>query len=510
MHRLLCFLIAFSVPVGLLQAQDINYKKLDAYLQQVQKDWNIPGFVVGVVQDGDLMYSQGYGVKEVGKNEKPDGNTLYAIASNSKAFTSATIAQLVQEDKLTWNTKVKEVLPYFEVYDPYVSAEANIRDILSHRVGLGTFSGDIMWYNANLTSEEMIKRIKYVDKAFDFRDGYGYSNLMYITAGEIIQELTGKTYGQNVKERFLEPLGMERTIYKIADLDKVGNYATPHRIKEGKNDPIAWANWENIAATGGLFSSVNDMAKWMIFNINHGIIATDTLLSASSRNMLWKPHNNFTVNHTRENDFKRNFSSYALGWGVSDYQGTLRVGHTGGYDGFLTAFNMLPDKKSGVIVLTNGHQTPMMAISYYILDLLAGIENPKDYSKDGLERLQRRLANDTRIDDIKSARIKGTKPIHNQAALTGTYRSDLYGNIYIKNKGGELIMEFEHTPVLGATLNHWHYDTYEIVWDKPHAWFSFGTVKFVSDNNMEVKELSFDIPNDDFFFDELAPYKVED
>ncbi len=509
MVRSIIFLLTFFIS-GLIQAQDLDLKALDKYLSQVHNDWNIPSMTVGIVQDGAVIYSKGYGVKEVGKKAKPDGNTLYAIASNSKAFTSATLAQLVQEGKLTWETKVKDVIPYFEVYDPYVSTQVTIRDLLSHRVGLGTFSGDIMWYNVNLTSEEIIKRIKYVDKAFDFRAGYGYSNLMYITAGEIIKTLTGKSYGQNVKERFLEPLGMDRTIYKIADLDKVGNYATPHRMVDDKNVPMPWANWEEIASTGGLFSSVTDMAKWMIFNMNHGIIGTDTLLTAHSRNLMWTPHNNFVVNHTRDNDFNRNFSAYGLGWGLSDYQGTLRVGHTGGYDGFLTAFNMLPDKKSGVIVFTNGHETPMMAVTYYILDLLAGIEKPKDYSAEGLERLDRRKANDTRIADIKSARLMGTKPILSRDAITGTYKSDLYGAVYIKDKNGNLEMHFEHTPYLSATLKHWHYDTYKIEWHHPHAWFSFGTLKFKSDNNMKVTGLSFDVPNDDFFFNELAPYKIDD
>lgn len=198
---------------GTLFAQQVNLEKLDAYFEKTAKDWGIPGMSVGIVKDGEIVFSKGYGVLEVNKPEKPDGNTLYAIASNSKAFTSAIIAMLVQEGKLNWKDKVQKYLPYFELYNSFVSNETTIKDLLCHRVGLGTFSGDVIWYKSDLTSEEIIKRLKYIPKQYNFRDGYGYSNVMYITAGEVIKTVTGKTWGENVQERILDPVGMKRTIY---------------------------------------------------------------------------------------------------------------------------------------------------------------------------------------------------------------------------------------------------------------------------------------------------------
>lgn len=186
----------------------VDVNKIDAYLNQMAIDWEVPSMSVGVVKDGKIVFSKSYGVLEVGKNEKPDSNTLYAIASNSKAFTAALIGMLVQEGKLSWDDKVKAYLPYFEVYDPWVTKEITIRDLLSHRVGLGTFSGDVIWYKSNLSAEEIVKGAKYLPKAFDFRDGYGYSNVMYITAGEVIRKVTGKPWHEVVKERILNPLGM--------------------------------------------------------------------------------------------------------------------------------------------------------------------------------------------------------------------------------------------------------------------------------------------------------------
>lgn len=503
----LLLLFSFTLSINAQTEQPLDFKALDKYYTQMVKDWDVPSASIGIVKDGELIFTGNYGVKKVGETAAPDKNTLYAIASNSKAFTSAMIGMLVQEGKLGWNDKVKKHLPYFAVYDPWVSDHVTIRDLLSHRVGLGTFRGDNIWYQSNLSSREIIQRIQYVPQAFDFRAGYGYSNLMFITAGEIIQTVTGKTWAENVQERILDPLGMNRTIATIRDLDKVGNYATPHARKDDQNYVIPWANWDEVAATGGIISSVEDVSKWMIFNLNHGIIGEDTLLSASTRNMVWTPHNNRFVDHTSKNDFERHFNGYGLGWGLSDYHGRLKVGHTGGYDGMITAINLIPDENIGVVVLTNGVKSPIMAASYYALDYVLGIENQKDWSEDLLERTNKYAESDTRIADRKSKRVLKTKPSIKVESMLGDYHSDMYGRISILQKGKELKLEFEHSPLLSATLTHWHYDVWEIKWDHPQAWFSFGTIKINTDNNLKVTGFDFDVPNDDFYFEDFKPYK---
>ncbi len=259
------FTLLFIIFSTVIFAQKVDLEKLDAYFEKAAKEWGIPGMSVGIVKDGEIVFSKGYGVLEVGKPAKPDGNTLYAIASNSKAFTTALIAMLVQEGKLNWDDKVQKYLPWFELYDPFVSRETTIKDLLCHRVGLGTFSGDFIWYKSDFTSEEIIKRLKYLEPAFGFRDGFGYSNVMYITAGEIIKQITGKTWGENVQERILNPVKMDRTIYSLKKLGEKGNFATPHAYEDEKNIPIRFENWEEVGALGGIISSVNDMGKWMIF-----------------------------------------------------------------------------------------------------------------------------------------------------------------------------------------------------------------------------------------------------
>lgn len=501
--------LSFFISTAVQAQTNVDLKKLDQYFAKMVKDWEVPSATIGIVKDGKLVFTGNYGVMEVGKKQKPDEHTLYAIASNSKAFTSAIIGMLVQEGKLRWNDKVKKHLPYFAVYDEWVSNHTTIRDLLSHRVGLGTFSGDNIWYKSDLPAEDIIKRIKHVPQAYEFRSGYGYSNLMFITAGEIIETVTGKSWGENVQERILTPLGMNRTIYSIKDLDSKGNFATPHGIKNNKNFTLPWAKWDNVAATGGLISSVSDISKWMIFNLNNGIHKNDTLLSKTTRNMVWTPHNNHHVDHTTKNDFNRHFNAYGLGWGLSDYQGRMKVGHTGGYDGMITAVTLIPDEKLGVVVLTNGHKSPIMAATYYALDQFLGVKTNKDWSADYLKNTNKYLQGDTRIADRQKSRVLNTKPTVTKKEFSGNYHSDIYGKITITENNGTLKLAFSHSPQLSATLTHWNYDVWKINWDYPQAWFSFGTIKINTNNSMKVIGFDFDVPNDDFFFYELKPKKIK-
>lgn len=510
MKKFTIFLAALAIIVAGSKAQEVSkadLKQLDKYYASMVEDWDIPGVSIGIVKDGELIFSGNYGVLEEGKDEGPDKNTLYAIASNSKAFTSAIIGMLVQEGKLDWNDKVRKYIPYFELYDPWVSNEVTVRDLLCHRVGLGTFSGDVIWYKADLTAEEIIRRVKYLPPAFDFRAGYGYSNVMYVTAGELIRVITGKTWSENIQERILEPLGMDRTVTSPDKLEAKGNFATPHAREEKTNIPIVWENWETVGAMGGIISSVEDISKWMIFNLDHGIWGKDTLLTKDTRNMVWTPHNSSRVDHTTRNDFNRHFSGYGLGWGLSDYHGRLRVGHTGAYDGMITAVTLIPDENLGVVVLTNGMKSPIMAATYYAIDKFLGLET-RDWSADYLERVDNRQKEDTRISNRKEKRVLDTKPSLALENYTGVYQSDIYGEIKISLESDQLRMEFEHSSYLSATLSHWHYDVWEIKWDNKHAWFNFGTVKFNMDNSLEVTGIDFDVPNNDIFFDELKPYKI--
>jgi CubicO group peptidase (beta-lactamase class C family) len=499
-------MIFFSLSVVLTRAQ-ADLKKLDAYYAKALKDWGVPGMSIAIVKDGKVIFAKGYGVKEAGKTEAPDENTLYAIASNTKAMTSAMIAQLVEEGRLGWNDKVRKYIPHFELYDPYVSSETTIRDLLSHRVGLGTFSGDMLWYRSTLSAEEIIKRVKHLPKAYDFRSGWGYSNVMYLTAGEVIKKVTGKSWGQNLNERILNPLGMTRSVWSTNDIQAKGNAASPHALIDGVQTPIAWENWETIAAMGGVISSVKDISNWMILNLNDGVYNGDTLFSKASRNMMWTPHNNFEVDHTSSLK-AAHFRGYALGWSVGDYYGRLRVGHTGGYSGMVSGVTLIPDEKLGIVVLTNGMKSIFGPLINYTVD--AFLKAPvKDWSAEALANAEKNK--DTRVEDRKKSRVPNTKPSVDPENYIGEYKADAYGKIFVTNDAGKFRITFEHTPDLSATLEHWHYDVWKMNWEKrdPLTWFPHATVKFELDNNNKITGLSFDVPNDDFWFDEFKSKKIK-
>jgi CubicO group peptidase (beta-lactamase class C family) len=497
-----------GITISLFGQKPFDQHAVDRYLAQMVETWDVPSMAVGVVKDGQLIFTKSYGTKEVGKNEIPNSETLYAIASNSKAFTSALIALLVQEGKINWDDKVQKYLPYFQIYDPYLSTQVTIRDLLCHRVGLGTFSGDVIWYKSDFSAEEIIKRIKHLSPVYDFRSGFGYSNLMFITAGEIIRTVTGKSWADNLQERIFDVIGMNRSIVGPALLLEKGNYATPHELENHSvNKPIPWADWTTVAATGGIISSVNDMAKWMIFNLNNGVWQGDTILSKSSRNTMWTLHNNYGVDRYQKNEFNTHFSGYGLGWNLRDYDGNLFVGHTGGYDGMLTSVSLIPDKNIGVVVLTNGMKSPFMAATYYLVDAMLGREEI-DWSTKLLSRMESNVKADTRIADRQRSRVAGTHPSLDLSAYAGIYLSDIHGEITISEQDDHLRMEFKHAPAFSANLDHWHYDVFQIKWDQPSAWFSFGTVKFNFDNNLKITSIDFDVPNDDIFFDELNPIRM--
>ena len=254
------FFLLLWKPSYILQAQEIN---LPVIIESWRNDFHVPGMSVGVIKDGNILLSEGFGVLESGKPEEVDEHTLFSIASNTKAFISAAIATLVEEGKLSWDDRVQKWLPYFELYDPCVSEMMTIRDLLSHRSGLGTFSGDVIWYRSNYTAEEVVRRAKEIPQAFEFRNGYGYSNVMFITAGEIIRAATGKTWSEYIRQEFLDPLGMNRTITSTNEIPLRQNIATPHIAEGEHNNPTSWVNWDNMGAAGGIISSADDMLKWI-------------------------------------------------------------------------------------------------------------------------------------------------------------------------------------------------------------------------------------------------------
>ncbi|MFO1064337.1 MAG: serine hydrolase [Pirellulales bacterium] len=463
------------------------------------------------MKDDRVLLSKGYGVRRVGESDRVDGDTLFAIASNSKAFTSAALAILVDDGKLKWDDHVSDHLPWFRLKDPAASADIRVRDLLCHRSGLGTFSGDLLWWGTPYTPKEILQRAVHLEPASAFRSEYGYSNLMFLAAGEVIEAASGKAWPEFVSEKILTPAGMSRSITTIRDLDKQGNYATPHKtLEDGSNKAIPWMNWDSMAAAGGIISSSNDMSKWLRLQLRAGeSIDGKRVFSAASGNEMFQAHISMKMPMKPSARFpSTHFRAYGLGWTLSDYKGKKVVGHGGGYDGMYSQVLMVPEEKLGIVVLSNSMTSITNLLAYRGLDLWLGGDD-KDWSIDNLKQFKKsREEFNQRIKKAITPAVKDTKPSHALDAYAGTYRCPLYGDIEVSTEGEKLVLKLLPYPDLVADLEHLHYDTFVIRWRKEFAWFDEGTILFVSDARGKFVRLELDVPNDDLWFHELKPVRV--
>jgi CubicO group peptidase (beta-lactamase class C family) len=366
-----------------------------------------------------------------------------------------------------------------------------------------------VWYRSNYTAEEVVKRVAELPQAFEYRSGFGYSNVMFLAAGEVIRAVTGQSWAQYVRETFLVPLEMNRTITSTDTIAKTSNVATPHKPEGDINNPIPWVNWDNMGAAGGIISSAEDMLKWLRFQLNNGIIGTDTLFTKAQQMTMWTTHVNYPVSdQAREFYGGRNFNGYGLGWGTTEYNGKQMISHTGGYDGMYSAVTLLPTEKIGVVVLTNSMDGIGTMLCYEIIDKLLGLPQ-KDWKARGVSQDKAHWENRfARIKQRTDARMEGTQPSMSNAVIAGLYRCPLYGDINITEEKGKLTINFVNSPNLKARLSHWHYDTYKLDWLEEQAWFEFGTVQIEKDNNGKPNGLLFDVPNDDIFFEEIKAVRV--
>ncbi|HRH45726.1 MAG TPA: serine hydrolase domain-containing protein, partial [Pyrinomonadaceae bacterium] len=347
-------LLLFIVFTSFVSAQTLEQKlaEIDAYAQKVQSDWNVPGFAMAIVKDDKVVFAKGYGVRKLSSPEKVDENTLFAIASNSKAFTTASLAILVDEGKLKWDDKVTQYLPDFQMYDAYVTREMTIRDLVSHHSGLDTFSGDLLWYDTTYSADELLKRVRYLKPTSSFRSQFGYQNLMFIAAGKVLEKVSGKTWAQFVRERFLTPLRMDRTTTSVKDIKD--NFASPHNESGGKLRPLPLGNVDNSWGACGLNASVAELGNWMRLQLGRGTFEGKQIFSKERSAEMWAQNTILEVNpFPAKNAPTQMFSGYGLGWFITDYRGHKMLYHSGGLDGMISETGLIPDENLGVVVLTN-------------------------------------------------------------------------------------------------------------------------------------------------------------
>ena len=510
MKRLIVLTYIFICPLLVLsQTLDEKIKEVDDYANTVIATHKGPGMAIAIVKDDKLAFAKGYGVRELGKAAPVDENTLFAIASNSKAFTTASLAILVDEKKIAWEDKVSKYLPDFEMYDPWVTSELTVRDLVTHRVGLDTFSGDLLWYETTFTADDILGRVKYLKPVSSFRTRYGYQNLMYIAAGKIVEKVAGKPWCTFVRERILDPLGMNRTTCGFGNLGD--NAAIPHNESGGPLRPLPHGNVNGGYGAVALNSSVSDLSKWIRLQLGKGKFEGKQIFSEAQA---WQMHQPYLAQQISEPAFKNNptrhFTGVAMGWFVYDYHGRKVINHSGGLDGMLSYTVLIPEENVGFVVLTNNESPSFAVIMSKIRDVF--VNAPKrDWNAEAVEQITRnKAAAEESRKTADAARAQNTKPSLPVAGYAGTYSDKLYGDITIVEENGRLVMRFSKSPNFVADLHHWHYDTFEIKW-RPSVSYNFprGWVTFTIDRNGKTDEMKIDQPNNDFWFYELTPRRVK-
>src|SRR6478609_8337838 len=345
----------------------------DAYVQRAITELHTPGIAIAVVKDGKTVFAKGYGVRKLGSPEKVDTNTVFQVASNTKATTAAILAMLVDEGKLKWNDRVIDHLPWFAMSDPYITHEMRVQDLLTHVSGFSLGMGDLLWFYSNVTRREIAERIRFLPIANSFRSNYAYDNVLYNVATMLIEEVEGKSWDDVIRARILTPLNMTSATTTVRGWDLRGNWAWPHGMVDGKLVIVDQDTVDNIGGAGALNASVVDMAKWVRVQLDSGRVdATRRLWTQDQSRLMWLGRISQTNGRGGMTDVSAGFSEYALGWGTYDWMGNKVVTHTGGLSGQITRVFLLPNKKLGFVILTNSESAAMSALTARLRDWFTG------------------------------------------------------------------------------------------------------------------------------------------
>ncbi|MBT8238504.1 MAG: serine hydrolase [Croceitalea sp.] len=487
----LLFLILVSAHFAVVNSQKIEYaQQLDQMIQTGMAEWKIPGLAAVVVKDGAIVFKKTYGVKNLDRKEPVNESTLFAMASTTKAMVAMALAILVDEGKVSWNDPVIQYLPTFQLSDSYITADARVKDLLTHNLGIA--NADVLWTLDSLSTQETLKRFAHTEKVYPLRGGFTYQNIMYAAAGELIEAVSGQSWSSFVEERLFKPLDMNRSLTKASDIQKAGNFVTPYYDFDQKGVlPVSRNYSDQIGAAGMMWSSVDDMGNYLKFIVNQGVHQNDTLIQPNTFSYLFQPQtlipNNEFYPTTALTD--PHWLSYGLGWFQHDYRGHKLDFHTGSLNGLVAMAGVMHDKKVAVYIFANlDHAELRHAILYQAIDLFGFDDNTTNWHPKIFE-LYQGFKKDRNAQQQKMAdeQVKNTKPSKPIGAYTGIYEHPLCGKLTLTLRDETLDLNFNNFEQIAAY--HWHYDTFMT---KPNRrWTSPVAVTFQLNAKGVVQSLDF-------------------
>jgi CubicO group peptidase (beta-lactamase class C family) len=452
----------------------------DARVEAVMKASEVPGASIAIVENGKVTVARGYGVRRLGSADAVDADTLFQIGSTTKAFTAAALAILVEEGELGWDDRVIDHLPDFRMYDPWVTREMTVRDLLVHRSGLGRGQGDLMFVpSTEISRADMVRRIRFLKPATSFRSSFAYDNVLYAVAGQVVEAASGKSWEDFVEARILAPLGMKSAVTNDVDRLAAPNRAFPHgRVGELRGvgeqesfDEKKVALGANVGPAGAIASGANDLARWLQLQLAGGQLpgSDERLFSAANGLEMWQPVVPIAVRPLPGAlaDATPQFRAYALGWGVQDYRGHRIISHGGGTQGFRAVVVLIPEKNVGFAIANNSEDNELVpGLQYELLDHYLGL--PKhDWPKAFKEFFAARTAKGLEAQRAAAAARPESSPSLPLPGYAGTYEDPWYGPIAITESAGTLTIDFKQTPGMVGPLEHWAYDTFLARWPDP-------------------------------------------
>ena len=457
---LVAALAPIGVPVGAQQREP--YPGYDAYVNAALAAWKVPGVAIAIVRNDSLIFAKGYGVRELGKSDPVTERSLFAIGSASKAFTSASIAMLVDEGKVRWDDAATRYLPNLQLYDPYATRELSIRDILSHRSGLSR--GDMLWYGSDLDRDEILRRVRFLQPTWSLRSQFGYQNLMYLAAGQVVARVGSTSWDDFVTRRIFQPLGMTATNTSTNALAGRPDVASPHSEIDDTVRVIPWRNIDNVAPAGSINSNVVEMAQWVRLQLGKGKYQGKQLISSAQIEEMHSPHTIIRQDATWRMLFPGvNFFEYGLGWFLQDYRGKKIVHHGGNIDGMSALVTMIPDDNFGMVILTNLNGSTLPSVLMYKTFDLHLKAPPKDWSADRRKAYEALVAQGKEAQKrLEAQRVSGTKPSLALADYAGVYSDSMYGDSRVREEGGRLVLS--RGPAFVGDLEHWNFDTFRANW----------------------------------------------
>ena len=489
---------------------------LDGVVESARQAFDVPGIAVAIVKDGDVVLAKGFGVRDIRSGQPVDARTRFAIASQTKAFTSASLSILADEGKLSLDDRVIDHLPAFRMTDPYVTREMRIRDLLTHRSGLALGAGDLLfWPASEHSTEEIVRRLAHVPLATSFRADYAYDNVLYAVAQRVIETVSGQSYGDFVRERIFVPVGMPGAVTNSDHLPEGANAATGHAKPGFVGDlvPVPPMTWSNNQAAGGIYASVEDLARWMQVQLDGGVLGAHEdgserrLFSAERHRGMWELVTPIRIPAEPAvpalAPLLPQFAGYGEGWSVSEYRGRKLVWHTGGWPGMVSRVTLVPQLDLGIVVLTNQEVgAAFQAVTFEALDHYLQAPDTDWVAAYSAAIEKSRSKADEAWEQHQAARDRRSKPSLPLAGYAATYRDPWYGDVTLALEGRELVMRFAHTPALVGTLEHWQHDTFLVRWhDRTLNADAFAS--FSLDPDGKVRELRMQAASSltDFSFD---------